>query len=316
MSLNTHNTEQNIEIVRLSFRIAEFVEECLKELNAYHQSIEFYLLHGVPLIVENRIHRMKDIIYINVTYKKVNIKSMQTINLEVLNEMVIVSTHFNVKFLEDEEKVDTFINKLYLKLDEWVHLLLDKIDTDAFDILHCDPTRINNYNDLFNTESMYKVTTLASYEHVKIDNGLIEEILHSIFNAVQDGSEFEQYRIHFSNLSLTSDTMYTDFTILITTVQYDKVGHSVYFMFDIVNEDEDRKKDGMDKFKGSYGIPLLASNPSRQLKCIFCLSENTVLYVGNFVENFSKNMVEVIELLSESCFVEEIVVERKEIQNV
>ena len=74
-----------------------------------------------------------------------------------------------------------------------------------------------------------------------------------------------------------------------------------------------RKRDGMDGFKGAYGIPLLAFNPNRQLRCNFYLTENTIELVETFIKSYSKNMVEVIKLLSDSCFVGEIVVERKEI---
>lgn len=304
---------KNIDISYLQSTIIDFIRTNMVNIKPYEEKQELYMLNVSPLVIEASVRRLQDIIYVNINCKSINYNASNSTDY-FNNEMVWICTYLLVRFIKEADKFKKFIDKVDYKLTEYLDIINRKSNVVSFDVI--DPNTVKLF-DIFNNQdrrSLRKISVVNSFKNIVVDTKFLSDILFDISSQIQDQVDFEQYRIYFKGLEIADGLTYTNFTILINAIQYDNKKECVYFIIDIVNDDNDRKTCGLDNGEFySYGVVSASMKPGREVSSIYRLDWRTINDFEPFLDEVAKKIYNAMKVISSSCKVKEIIVERKEI---
>lgn len=312
MNKYDENITMNINISELIPRIIDFIKNNMESIEPYEEIQEMYVFHEHPVIMDATVRRVQEILYINITYKLIDINNSSDDGLKFLKEGVYVCTHFSTNYLSDITKVNTFLNKIVNKLEECVFILSSKVKILKFDIVESNMIKFFELYRNANRRSIRKITNIDILSNKVVSRNLLNDIIASLLSDLNSQSDFEQYRIHFSDLEIAGGISYTSFTILINLSQYDKKENLAYVTFDIVNDDLDRDKAGMNQYE-MYGVAAVANRPHNIVMSTYRFDIVHTENINDLTNKVSDKLYQAIKLLSSSCKVREILIERKEI---
>lgn len=306
--MKENETDNYESINELDIAIIDFIKNSMKSIETYSETEKQYLISNIPVMVNVAIQRLKDILYINITSKLVSFDDGYFENF-VKSENVWLCTYFYTKFLNNEKTFDCFIDKIKPKIDKLMDSLINHMDAEGFIVL-----TTNIFDNVIFSKMKTEINNMKILKNEIVDEKFISNLLYELINTVDYGTQFQQFRVHFKQLEVSDGIEYTNFTILFNVIQYCNTYDAMYFVIDLVNDDNDWDLTGLQntglhgEFR-NYGVALLALRPGQEALSIFKLTPVSEKYLDSSIEKITKNICSSIKMLSNTCIVKEITID-------
>lgn len=312
--------DKDHSIETLNDTIVSFIYEKIIKIDSYEEEYQIYVLHEIPVIMDASIRRTEKIIFVNVTIKRVDLDAYQFEDgkLSFSDEGVCVNTFILLRHLQDENKIDHFIEKISLKIDEVIHTVTKNSNVTKFDIVNQETIkffeRFKGYGKRAIADT--SVHTIQKYESKELSQYFMEDVLHSIFNdAISNIKTIKIFHIYFNGLIINED-LSTNFTMPIVFYKDEDTEKSLWVLIDLTNSDQDRKDVGFDKTKiFHYGVSLLGkTTPERNMLNVHRFDYQYIYDDMEYViEKVADTLLSCIDLLTDDPIVKNITITKKEI---